>query len=319
MSSETLTPLPSLSILIPTLNAGPLFADVLARLRSQRYPSTPELLIIDSGSTDQTLTIARQHNATIHQIPKKTFDHGLTRNMGIERSTGDIVVLMTQDALPADDFLLQNLVAAFEDPLVAGAFARQLPRPDADAIVARNIHNWVAGSEKPRISHITDRPAYDRLGPIEKYLFCVFDNVTSALRRSAWQQIPFHQNAFGEDIEWSKRALESGWKIAYRPDAAVIHSHDRPIAYEYKRNYMCHQTLYRLFGVQTLPARRHLPRAILLGTLKDTLYALRHQKPLAKKLALAAKIPFLTFYASLAQYQGAHDAKHNQSTRHTDV
>jgi rhamnosyltransferase len=310
---------PAVSILIPTLNGGPLFADVLSRLRTQTYPRPVELLIIDSGSTDQTLDTARQHNATIHQINKKDFDHGLTRNRGISLSTGDIVLLLTQDALPADNLLIQNLVAAFDDPLVAGAFARQIPRPEADALVARNIHNWIAGSETPHISHITDRRAYDHLSPIEKYLFCVFDNVTSAVRRSAWQQIPFHQNAFGEDIEWSKRALEAGWKIAYQPAAAVIHSHDRPIQYEYKRTYMCHQTLYNLFGLQTLPARRFIPRALLHGILKDTAYALRHEKSLSKKLALAAKVPLLAWYSALGQYRGARDARLNQSTRHTDV
>ncbi len=310
---------PSVSILIPTLNGGPLFAEVLTRLRSQRYPLPVELLIIDSGSTDNTLDTARAHNATLLQIDKKEFDHGLTRNHGIERSTGDIVLLLTQDALPADDLLIQNLVAAFDDPQVAGAFARQIPRPEADAIVTRNIHNWVAGAPTPRVSHITNRAAYEKLRPIEKYLFCVFDNVTSAVRRSAWQQIPFHQNAFGEDIEWSKRALEAGWKIAYQPSAAVIHSHDRPIHYEYKRTYMCHQTLYRLFGVQTLPARRYIPRALFHGILKDVAYALRHEKSLKKKLALAARVPALAWYSALGQYRGARDARLNQSTRHTDV
>jgi rhamnosyltransferase len=310
---------PTVSIVIPTLNGGPLFADVLARLRSQQYPLTPELLIIDSGSTDNTLDAARAHNAKILQIDKKDFDHGLTRNRGIELSTGDIVLLLTQDALPADDLLIQNLVAAFDDFQVAGAFARQVPRPDADALVTRNVSAWIAGAPAPRIAQITDRAAYEKLPPIEKYLFCVFDNVTSAVRRSAWQQIPFHQNAFGEDIEWSKRALEAGWKIAYQPAAAVIHSHDRPIAYEYKRTYMCHQTLYRLFGVQTLPARRYLPRALLNGILQDTAYALKHQQGLAQKIALAAKVPFLVWSSALGQYRGARDARLNQATRHTDV
>ncbi|HVX86819.1 MAG TPA: glycosyltransferase [Phycisphaerae bacterium] len=309
----------NVSIVIPTLNGGPLFQEVLARLRSQRYPHPVELLVIDSGSTDGTVAHAKAAGARVLEIPRREFDHGLTRNRGIQETAGDVVLLMTQDAVPADDQLLGKLVAAFEDHRVAGAFARQIPRPDADALVTRNIRNWIAGSDTARVSEIVDPAAYQRLRPMQKYLFCVFDNVCSAVRRSVWRDIPFHQNAFGEDIEWAKRALEAGWKILYEPGAAVVHSHDRPIAYEYKRTYMCHQALYRLFGLQTMPARRYLPRALVRGIIGDLAYALRHQPGLGRKLSLAAKVPFLAWYSALGQYRGARDARLDQAIRHTDV
>ncbi|HVS73594.1 MAG TPA: glycosyltransferase [Phycisphaerae bacterium] len=309
----------NVSIVIPTLNGGPLFREVLERLRAQRYPQTVELLVVDSGSTDETVAHAKAAGARVIEIEKGEFDHGLTRNRGIQETRGDVVVLMTQDAVPADDQLLANLVAGFADERVAGVFARQIPRPEADAIVARNIRNWVAGSQKSRVSEITDRAAYERLKPMQKYLFCVFDNVCSAVRRSAWRDIPFHQNAFGEDIEWAKRALEAGWKIRYEPGAAVIHSHDRPLAYEYKRTYMCHQTLYRLFGLQTMPARRYLPRALFGGIMNDVGYALRHERGLRRKVALAAKVPFLAWSSCMGQYRGARDARLDQGVRHKDV
>jgi rhamnosyltransferase len=299
--------MPTVSVVIPTFNGGSLFEEVLAKLRTQHFPGNVELLVIDSGSQDQTVPLAKQAGATVIEIPPQEFDHGLTRNRGIEASTGDIIILMTQDAVPADEHLIARLVAAFDDPRVGGAFARQTPRPEHDVLVSRNIRSWIAGSPERRISEITNRAHYDQLSPIDKFTFCVFDNVCSAVRRAAWLALPFHQNAFGEDIEWSKRALESGWKILYEPEACVIHSHDRSALYEYKRTYMCHQALSRLFNVRTIPAFAYVPGCVWKSTTTDMAYVLHHETNLRKKLSLLAKIPGLSFAAVWGQYRGARD------------
>jgi rhamnosyltransferase len=309
----------TVSVVIPTFNGGPLFHEVLEKLRTQRFANPIELLIIDSGSNDQTLQAAQQAGAKVLQIPSHDFDHGLTRNRGIDASAGDLIILMTQDAVPADNHLIARLAAAFDDPRVGGAFARQLPRPEHDVLVARNIRSWIAGSPTPRVSDITDRTHYDHLSPLDKFMFCVFDNVCSAVRREAWRNIPFHQNAFGEDIEWSRRALEAGWKIAYQPQAAVIHSHDRSALYEYKRTYMCHQTLRRLFNVRTIPTAGRVPGCLWRSITSDMAYVLRHEKRLAQKLSLLAKIPGLSFGSVLGQYCGARDQHRGAAKRFKGV
>jgi rhamnosyltransferase len=311
--------MPTVSVVLPTFNGGRLFIDVLAGLRRQRVDAEVELLIIDSGSTDTTLAAAKEAGARIVQIPQAEFDHGLTRNRGIELATGDIIVLLTQDALPADEHLLANLLKPFDDPRVAGAFARQIPRPEHDVLTKRNIQNWIAGGTEKRIAHIANRDAYDKMSPMDRYLFCVFDNVCSAVRRSAWQEVPFRQNEFGEDIEWSKRALEAGWKIAYEPSAAVMHSHGRSARYEYKRTYMGHRTLYRLFGLATIPERKYVLRSLMHGISSDARYVLQHETTLGRKLSLLARLPALTWSSVMGQYRGARDERLGRGKRHKGI
>ena len=299
--------MPAVSVVIPTLNGGTLFAEMLAKLCAQRFAGEVELVIVDSGSRDETLSLAEKAGAKVVKIPPAEFDHGLTRNRGIALSSGEIVMLMTQDAVPADEFLIERMVGGFEDPRVGGVFARQIPRPEHDVLVARNIFAWIAGSTERRVSEITDRAAYDAMSPMQRYFFCAFDNVCSAVRRSAWKDIPFRQSSFGEDVEWSKRALEAGWKIVYEPAAAVVHSHDRPARYEYKRTYMGHRTLFRLFGLSTIPAFSYVPRCLVVSMTRDWKYVWRHERGLGRKLWLMARVPMLSCGSVMGQYRGAQD------------
>lgn len=311
--------MPTVSVVIPTFNGGPLFAEVLDRIRQQKIDPTPELLIIDSGSTDNTLAAAKQAGARIVQIPQSEFDHGLTRNRGIELTTGDIILLLTQDALPADEHLFANLMKPFADPRVAGAFARQIPRPEHDVLVKRNINNWVAGAPEPRVVQIADRAAYDNMSPMQRYLFCIFDNVCSSVRRDAWREIPFRKNEFGEDIDWSKRALEAGWKIAYEPSAAVIHSHDRPVGYEFRRTYMCHRTLHRLFGLTTIPSRSYVLGCWWRSMRSDSAYVMKHERRLGKKIGTLLRIPALCWNGVMGQYRGARDEREGRGRKLSGV
>ena len=313
--------LPTLSVVLPTFNGGPLFAEVLAGLRRASLDSPPRN---SSSSTPAPPTtpspLAREAGAKIVQIPQSEFDHGLTRNRGIELATGDIIVLLTQDAVPADEHLLANLIKPFEDPSVAGAFARQIPRPEHDVLIQRNINNWVAGGTQPRISQITDRAAYEKMPPMERYLFCVFDNVCSAsCVAQSGKKFPCAPNEFGEDLDWSKRVLEAGWKIAYEPSAAVVHSHDRSTKYEYKRTYMCHRTLYRLFGLQTIPEKKYVTQCLVGGIKSELAYIWRHQPGLFRKLALTLKTPFLVNASVKGQYHGARDERLRQGVRQEGV
>src|SRR6185369_10515294 len=108
----------SVSVVIPTLNGGPLFEQVLQQLTRQVCPVPIEILVVDSGSTDGTIEAAKKAGARVENVPRQDFDHGLTRNKGIEMTSGDVVVLLTQDALPADEHLIANLLKVFNRPEV---------------------------------------------------------------------------------------------------------------------------------------------------------------------------------------------------------
>jgi rhamnosyltransferase len=299
----------SVSVVIPTLNGGRLFADVMSGLRRQRFSGTVEILVIDSGSTDGTVGVALEAGARVVEIPHAEFDHGTTRNRGMEMTTGEIIVMLTQDATPTDERLIDNLIKPFEDSGVAGAFARQIPRPEHDVLVARNIENWVAGSMQRRMARIADRAEYERMAPMERYILCVFDNVCSAVRRSTWVEIPFRQCTFGEDVDWAKRVLEAGWGIVYEPTAAVMHSHERPAGYEYRRTYVCHRTLYRLFGLSTIPMQSKVPECLWRSMTGDIAYVMKRERRLGKKMATLARIPRLSWASVMGQYRGARDER----------
>jgi rhamnosyltransferase len=306
---------PKVSIVIPTKNGGALFLEVMQRLQSQVYEGFLEILVIDSGSTDKTVNYAIEHGATVKTIPPETFNHGLTRNYGISLSSGDIIILMTQDAVPADEHLVKNLVSAFSlTENVGGVYARQIPRPEADVITKRNLDNWLTGRTALEIREMKDEATYEWLSPMEKYMFCNFDNVCSAISRKAWEALPLGESNFGEDIEWCLHSLKAGWKIIYQPTAAVIHSHDRSVFYEHKRTYVCHGKLYELFGLCCVPSRKAALSSIILMTYQDLKYVLKYEKRLPKKLRLVAKTPLLSTASVLGQYWGAKD-KRNQRDR----
>src|SRR5215467_9389188 len=128
----------SISIVIPTLNGAETLPAVLDAIARQRIDVPVETLAVDSGSTDNTIALLQRHRVDVVTIPARTFDHGLTRNLALDRASGHLVVLLVQDAVPVSDDWLATLTAPFRaDEHLAGTFARQEPRPDADAITRR--------------------------------------------------------------------------------------------------------------------------------------------------------------------------------------
>jgi len=296
------------SLIIPTKNGGPLFRQLVSALARQQRWDKVDFVVIDSGSTDETVAVARDAGARIIEIPPAEFNHGATRDRAISASLSEIVLLMVQDALPRDDRTVVTLVSCFDDPAVAGAYARQLPQPDADVLTCRNLNNWLTGRLRREERASSGDDWYLALSPMDKYLFCNFDNVCSAVRKSVWAEHPFGQINFGEDIDWAERVLRAGWKIIYEPEAAVVHSHDRPLSYEYKRTYVCHRKLHSQFGLCLVPSLKGIGRALRLSTVEDWKYVIRNEPDLVRRLRLLAKVPFLNVLSALAQYKAGQDA-----------
>ena len=295
------------SLVIPTKNGGDLFKTVVAGLQRQTIWPNVEFIIVDSGSTDDTIAIAKAAGAECYTIPPSEFNHGSTRDFAIGKASSNKIVLTVQDATPLDVQMIEKLLSAFEDPEVVGAYGRQIPQPDADAITKRNLNTWLTGRTVREVRALPDPAAYDTWPPMERYLASNFDNVCSAIRKSEWEVRPFGRVDFGEDIEWAQSALIRGRRIVYEPTAAVVHSHDRPIAYEYKRTYVCHRKLNQLFGLHMVPTLGRAVQGWLHMMISDMGYTMRAKVPLATKIKLLAKLPALTAMQILGQYQGAKD------------
>ena len=255
---------PSLSVVIPTKNGALTLGPLLESLRRQRTDRPAEIVVVDSGSTDGTRDLAHSWADQVIDVPADEFDHGGTRNVGVGASRGELVVLLVQDAWPASDDLLQELTRPLrEDDTVAGAFARQVARPDASAIARHYLDQWVASNGSARTVHLASRSEYEALDPMQRFRLCAFDNVCACIRRSVWETHRFASTPIAEDLAWGRSVLLAGRRLAYNPNAVVVHSHDRTVAYEFERTRRLHQQLCQLFGLQTIPSVRLLAMAIL--------------------------------------------------------
>ena len=256
---------PLVSLVLPTWNAGPEFPEILAAMLDQEIPGEMEVVVIDSGSTDGTVEFLRQQPVRLIEIPNQDFNHGLTRNLGIQEAKGEIVALTVQDARPADRHWLRRLLECYEDPEVVGAYSCQVPRPDANPFIKERLSHWAAGQAEPRVQAVESLEAFESLAPLEKLSQVAFDNVSSSVRRRVALEIPFRRRQFGEDLDWAHRAILAGHKIVFEPRSRVIHSHNNSIWYEFKRVYLDHQNLHRLFGVATVPNWRDVITCTRLG------------------------------------------------------
>jgi rhamnosyltransferase len=256
---------PLVSIVLLTRNGGSGLRELVEVIGRQRADFAWEVVAVDSGSTDGTLEWLQRspHVNVVERIPPAQFNHGTTRNLGIQRSRGALLVLVVQDAVPTSDEWLARLVAPLRaDPRVAGSFCRQRPRADARAITVDYLERWAGASPEPRRVSFIDPAALEALDPEARLQACTFDNVCSCLRRAVWERLPFRETVIAEDLEWAQRALRAGFTLEYVADAAVVHSHDRSAGYELARTYLLHHRLFELFGLRTIPRARDLARAI---------------------------------------------------------
>ncbi len=243
------------SVVIPVLNAGRGFENLLEKIRAQEGDfELAEVIVVDSGSTDGTVELAHRYGATVYDIPKSEFNHGATRNLGVSLTEGEYVALTVQDAVPLDERWLATMVEELEqDELVAGVYGRQVPHREA-SVLTRALVNSLATADVERREQYAGGPEqYRELPPRRRRRLAAFDNVSSCLRRSVWEELPFERTNFGEDIRWGKRVVEAGYKIVYEPCSAVYHSHERGALYDLRRYYVDQRVLLELFGLVLVP------------------------------------------------------------------
>lgn len=219
------------NVYIPTLNAGSKWAEAVRMLRSQTYP-IHKTIIIDSGSTDHTLSQGLVHGFEILHLDKRDFDHGGTRHMAVDKfPDADIYLFLTQDAILADELAIENLAKAFDlNPKLGMVYGRQLPHKGAKELEAHlRIFNYPAQSQ---VRSLEDAPQYGI-----KTISC--SNSFAAYRRTAyWEAGGFPSGTIlGEDVIIAGNMLLKGWQKAYLAEAAVYHSHDYSLKEEFKRYF----------------------------------------------------------------------------------
>lgn len=217
------------SIIIPTYNAERQIQTLCEALRSQTV--TSEIIVVDSSSDDRTVEIAESFGAKVLAVRTLDFDHGGTRTLAGKAAKGDILIYMTQDALPYNRQSIENITRIFqEEHMIAAAFGRQLPYPEATAFGAHlRLFNY---PETPYLRTLNDKGKYGIKTPF-------LSNSFAAYRRSSLDEIFWFKERLilGEDTYAGAKLLLAGYKIAYVPDAMVYHSHNYSVLQELRRYF----------------------------------------------------------------------------------
>lgn len=226
------------SIIIPTLNAQNCLQGLIAAISHQTEQEC-EIIIIDSQSDDDTPKIAKRMGATLAGIRREEFNHGATRNLANTLAKGEYLVFLTQDVLPIDEWMLDQLIAPLkDDPLVAVSYGRQIAYPHA-----RPLERFVREFNYPPLSQSKSRTDIARLGI--KTFFC--SNACAAYRKETFQALGSFRvdTIMNEDMEFVYRAIMQGYRVYYAADAKVWHSHDYSFCQQLQRYvdigvFFCH-------------------------------------------------------------------------------
>jgi glycosyltransferase involved in cell wall biosynthesis len=272
------------SVIVPVKDGARYLEEVIAAVRAQRSEHEVELLVIDSGSRDGSADIARRGGAHVVEIAPEEFGHGRTRNLAAEQASGDYLLFLTQDATPATDRWLELLAGALDrDARIGLSFGPHLPRPGTSAMVARELEEFFTSFSPNGNVRVDSSP--DSTEPATGF----FSNVNSCVLRECWEQARFRDVGYAEDQAFARDAMAAGWKKAYVPDAAVLHSHDYPFAEFMRRYFDEYRGLRETIGhVEPLGARR-LAGAVRAGVRGDLAYLRRKRAARSERALWAAR------------------------------
>jgi rhamnosyltransferase len=219
----------SVSVIIPTLNAERYMDKLIPALLNQREAPL-EIIVIDSASTDKTCALAEKYGCKVLPILREDFNHGGTRNRAARAAQGDILVFMTQDAVPQNTDFLSELTRPIREGKVVAAYARQVAASDAypTEIFARHFNYQDC-------DHFKTAADISRMG-IKAFFF---SNVASAVRaKEFWEQGAFPESVIiNEDMVLCARMLRANYSVGYHSRAVVVHSHNYRLSQQFSRYF----------------------------------------------------------------------------------
>ena len=225
----------TVDVIIPTYKPKKELLEVLQRLNRQTIvPNRIILMNTEEAYFDQLIYgayfIKYYENCKVYHLSKLEFDHGATRNAGVYHSGADYFIMMTQDALPKDEYLIERLIEPLLSHKAAVSYARQLPREDCNP-----IERYTRGFNYPDRSFVKHEEDVGTLG-IKTY-FC--SDVCAAYDRAVFDKVKgFVKRAiFNEDMLYAAKIAKEGYGIAYCADACVYHSHNYTAKQQFHRNF----------------------------------------------------------------------------------
>ena len=252
-SCNGLAGMPKMSVVIPVLNGGEQLATLLARIRSQKKVADPEIIVIDSGSRDDSISVARRFDARVLTVPTERFNHGSTRQLGVDEAHGDFIVLTVQDALPLNDYWLFKMVQCLHDnPAVSVASGRQMINTRTD-VYSRwtNDKTYTSLGLTRDMSYTLKYPdLFDHMPEPLKRMVSFVDDVCACYRADVIKQMKFSHIANAEDIDIGVRMVKAGHNLGFLHSNGVYHWHSYHPGYFFKRNYDGVKSLVELLGTE---------------------------------------------------------------------
>ena len=231
------------SVVIPTYNAGNQFEEMINLLQQQKSLKV-EIVVVDSGSTDDTKIICKKNNLKLIEIPNESFSHSYARNLGAENAQGNIIVFMTQDALPSSENWLSNLINPILSENIAAVSCSELCPEGTDLyykICSYGHAKYVGFFDKDLVGDIKNCNDLDSLRKNAS-----LNDVSCAIKKSIFMKYRYRYD-YAEDLDLGIRLIKDGHKIKILSDVYVIHGHNRNADYYMKRAIVESKSFAKIF------------------------------------------------------------------------
>lgn len=266
------------SIVIRCLNEEQHIGKLLDSIFIQTIEN-PEVIVVDSGSTDNSLSIISRYPVTLLSIEPRDFSFGKSLNIGCNASTKELILIASAHVLPTNSKWIENLIQPFSDPKVALTYGKQRGDEYTKFSEHQVLSKWF-----PEQSNST-----------QENPFC--NNANSSIRKNLWESIPYNEDLTGlEDIDWAKRAISIGHTIQYCPQAEVVHSHNESTSQIYNRYRREAIALKNIFPEENFNFYDFIK--LTLSNIINDLQIAIHQKVISKNLVSILVFRTLQFWGT---------------------
>ncbi len=247
------------SVIIRCFNEEKHIARLLSGILEQTL-RPKEIIVVDSGSTDATLSIVSHFPVKVLKISKEEFSFGRSLNIGCETATSQFLIIASGHVYPVYKDWAEQLLKPFDDEKVGLVYGKQRGSDSSFYSERRLLMKWF--------------PEVSQNG--QKHPFC--NNANAAIRRRIWEEIKYNEELTGlEDLEWAKNITQKGYKIVYESKAEVIHVHNESYSQIFHRYYREAMALKRIYPEERF-SRKEFVRLLISNIYSDSVAALKEKK-----------------------------------------